>query len=76
MLYYDNINLSEGIEVAKSNDSKECFICHYWFFSDGFKFQDFVCSGCHDLMIMYLNISDTAIIIVKDVDYLCNILDI
>ena len=57
MLCYDRIDLSEGIDVAKSNDSKECFICHYWFFSHGFKFQDFVCNGCHDLTIMYLNIS-------------------
>ena len=57
MLCYDRIDLSEGIDVAKSNDSKECFICHYWFFNHGFKFQDFVCNGCHDLTIMYLNTS-------------------
>ena len=29
MLYYDRIDLSEGIDVAKSNNSKECIICHY-----------------------------------------------
>ena len=27
MLYYDRIGLSEGIDLAKSNKSKECMIC-------------------------------------------------
>ena len=26
-------------------------ICHYLFFNHGFKFQDYVCTGCHDLTI-------------------------
>ena len=30
MLEYDRIDISEGIDVKKSNDkSKECDICHY-----------------------------------------------
>ena len=40
MLHYDRIDLSEGIEtvVAKSNNSKECMVCHYgFFFNYGFK---------------------------------------
>ena len=31
MLYNDRINMSEGINLAKSNKRKECMICHYWF---------------------------------------------
>ena len=46
-------------------------ICHYWSFNHGFKFQDSVCNGCHVLTILCLNISDTAIITVKNVDYHC-----
>ena len=38
MLYYDGIGISEEIDLAKSN-SKECMICNYWFFNDGFEFQ-------------------------------------
>ena len=38
MLYYYKIDLSEGINVAKSINSKECMICHYWTFNHGFKF--------------------------------------
>ena len=26
-------------------------ICHYWYFLDkGFRFETYVCNGCHDLM--------------------------
>ena len=39
MLYYDKINISEGIDINKTSASKECDICHYWYFLDkGFKF--------------------------------------
>ena len=35
MLQYDRIDISEGIDINKSNDkSKECDICHYWYFLD------------------------------------------
>ena len=46
-------------------------ICHYWFFNHGFKFQDSVCNGCHDLTMLNVNINDIAIITVKNVDYHC-----
>ena len=29
MLYYDRIDVSEGIDVNKTIASKECYICHY-----------------------------------------------
>ena len=32
-------------------DNIECNICHYWYFKDiGFKYQPYLCNGCHDLM--------------------------
>ena len=71
MLYYDRIDISEEIDPTKSNKSKECIICHYQFFNHGFKFQDSVCSGCHDLTMFCLNISDITVMIVKNVDYGC-----
>ena len=69
MLYYNRIDKSEGIDLAKSNESKECMICHYLFFNRGFKFQDSVCNGCHDLTMLCFNISDITIIIAKNVNY-------
>ena len=32
MLYVDRIDVSEGIDVNKKSASKECDICHYWYF--------------------------------------------
>ena len=46
-------------------------ICHYWYFNHGFKFQDYVGNDCHDLIILGLNSSDTAITTVENVDYCC-----
>ena len=34
MLYYDGIDLSEGIDVNKTSASKECDICRFWCFLD------------------------------------------
>ena len=49
-------------------------ICQYFFFKHGFQFPEYVCNGCHDFSMMCLNISDIAIIIVKNVDYRCIII--
>ena len=76
MLYYDGINISEGIDLDKSNNIKECMICHYWFYNNAFKFQDFACNGCHNLTMLSVSISNIAIITVKDVDYRCIIYNI
>ena len=33
--------------------SKECIICHYWYFKDiNYKFEPQVCNGCHDILMM------------------------
>ena len=32
MLYFDEIDVSEKINVNKASASKECDICYYWFF--------------------------------------------
>ena len=38
MLEYDGIDISEGIDINKTNASKECDIRYYWHFLDtGFK---------------------------------------
>ena len=44
MLYYDRIDVSEGIDVDKISALKECDACHYWYFlSYSFKFQSTKC---------------------------------
>ena len=32
VLYFHRIEVSEGIYVNKTSASKECDICHYWYF--------------------------------------------
>ena len=71
MIYYNRIDISEVIDLTKSKNSKECMICHYWFFNHGLKFQDSVCNGCHVFTMLYVNISDIAIITTKNVNYRC-----
>ena len=31
-LQYERIDISDGIDVGMSNKSKECMLCHYWYF--------------------------------------------
>ena len=55
MLQYNRIDVSEGIDINKTNKSKECMLCRYWYFKDlGYKFQPFVCNGCHAVSMMVL----------------------
>ena len=72
MLYYDRIDASEGTDVNKTSKSKECDICHYWLFLDkGFKFQPNFCDGCHDLLMISMNLNDFAILNIRGSDYRC-----
>ena len=32
MLKYDKIDITEGIDLDKTNKSKECMFCHYWYY--------------------------------------------
>ena len=66
MLEYDRIDTSEGIDIYKTGTSRECDICHYWYFKDiGFKYEPYLCNGCHDLMQKAMNFNDVAIVYVK-----------
>ena len=70
MLEYDRIDISEGIDINKTNASKECDICHYWYFLDkNFKYQPYLSNGCHDLMQKAMNFNDVAIVSLKRSDY-------
>ena len=72
MLYYDRIDVSEGIDVNKTSASKECDVCHYWYFLNfSFKFQPNVCNRCHTLLMMSVNLTNIAILNIKRSDYCC-----
>ena len=53
MLHFDKIDISQGIDINKTSASKECDVCHYWYFlNKGFKFQPNICNGCYDVLLM------------------------
>ena len=58
------IDIIRGIYHSKSNGSNERKMCHHRFFNHGFKFQDSVCSGCHDLIMLSAIITVKKMIIV------------
>ena len=66
MLEYKRVDISEGIDVNKTNFSKECDIYHYWYFKDiAFKYETYLCNGCHDLMQKAMSFNNIAIVYVK-----------
>ena len=74
MLNHDRIDVSEGMDINKTRSSKECDICHFWYILEkGFKFQPDVCSGCHDVLTMYVNLSNIAILNIYRAHYRCTI---
>ena len=44
-------------------------ICHYWYISDGFKYQPYVCNEFHDFSMVVQNLSDFFILTIKNADY-------
>ena len=70
ILEYDRIDISEGIDINKTSLSKECDICHYWHFKDiGFRYEPYLCNGCHDLMQKSMSFNNVAIVYVKGSAY-------
>ena len=53
-----------GIDVNKTDVSKECNICHYlYFLTKGFKFQPNVCNGYHDMLMMFMVLNIAALLV-------------
>ena len=72
MICYDRIDVSEGIDVNKTSASKEYDICHYlYFLNNSFKFQPNVCNKYQDLLMLSVNLSDSAILNIKVSNYHC-----
>ena len=70
MLEYDRIDVSEGIDTDKTSASKECNICHYWYFLDkNCNYDLYLCNGCHDLMQKAMSFKNVAIVSIKGNDY-------
>ena len=63
MLEYDRIDTSEGIDVNKTSNSKECSLCKFnYFLNKNFNYQMYLCDGCHDTSIKANSMQNVAII--------------
>ena len=63
MFYHDRSHASEDIDVNETSTSKEYITYCYWYFlNKRSMFQSSVCNGCHDVLIMFIEFSSTAIL--------------
>ena len=64
MLEYDRIDVSEGIDVKKCEDtSRQCGLCKfYYFLNKNFNYQRYLCVGCHDISIKATSMQNLAIV--------------
>ena len=51
MLEYDRIDISEGIDINKCEEtSRECSLCKFYYFLDkNFKYEPYLCDGCYNM---------------------------
>ena len=72
MFQYEKLDVSEGIDTNRTPLSKECILCHYWYFKDvGFKFELHVCNKCHDVLMTAYELKIIETLNVKGVDFRC-----
>ena len=72
MLEYEKIDVSEGIDINRTNASKECMLCYYWCFKDvGYKFEPHVCNKCYNVLMTPYELKNITKLNVKGVDFRC-----
>ena len=70
MLGYETIDISEGIDINKTNKSTECMLCHYWYFLDkNFNYGQYLCDGCYNIMQKSIDSKNIAIFMIKKSAY-------
>ena len=66
MIAYERIDISDEIDVNRSDESKECTLCHYWYFLDkSFSYGSYLCDGCYNMTQKCNKFKDIAIICIK-----------
>ena len=69
MLVYEKIDISDGIDVM-SDISKECRLCHYWYFLDkNCSYGPYLCVGCYNMMQKCNKLKNIAIVHIKESAY-------
>ena len=70
MLKYDKIDITEGIDVDKTNKSRECMFCHYWYYlNKNFSYGTFTCDCCYNILQRSTGFQNIPIVRVKKSTY-------
>ena len=49
MIECERIDILEGIDLNKTDKSKECMLCHYWYFlHKNFSYGPYICDDCYN----------------------------
>ena len=55
MLEYDKIDIFEEIDVNKTDQSKKCMLCRYWYFLDkNFNYGQYLCDDCYNILLLFI----------------------
>ena len=70
MLEYEEIDISEGIDLNKTNKSKKCMLCHYWYFlNKNFSYGPYLYDGCYNMTQKSIVSKNIDIVYVKGNSY-------
>ena len=71
MLKHDRIDISEGIDVNKTDKSKKCKFCHHWYFLNKnlLCYGPYLCDGCYDISQKSTDFKNIAIVHIKKSAY-------
>ena len=74
MLEYDRIDNSKGIDSIRNKlVSKECWMCHFWFYLDkNFDYENNLCNGCHEMSVKAVSMNNLAVVYVGGNAYRLN----
>ena len=64
MLEYDRIDISEGIDINKCEEtSRRGSLCNFFYFLDkNFSYGPYLCNGCHDMSSKTVSMQNLTII--------------
>ena len=65
------------LKKRKTSTTKECIICHYWYFSKkGFDFQSSDCNRFYEAILLSIKLSSIDFLSINGIDYRCAISEI
>ena len=66
MIEYERINISERIDLNKTNKSKERMLCHYWYFlHKSFNYGPYICDDYYNFSQKSRDFKNIAIVHIK-----------